>query len=87
MTLITERPSMNTPRVAADAAVRLVPAAPALWRVLDRRGIVIGHLQAIAQDGATRFRARRFHRSNGGLRDLGDFWNVEDAIDCLRFAR
>ncbi|NYE20187.1 hypothetical protein [Microbacterium immunditiarum] len=78
------------PRVAPTIAVtgiRLVPAGPALWRVLDHSGRAIGHLQAVLKTEGIAWRARRFHRVSRDLRDLGDFWSPGDAVDCLRFAR
>ena len=75
------------PEIAPDVPLRLAAAAPALWRVLDRRGVVIGHLQALADEAGVRYRARRFHAASRRLVDLGDFWSPADAIDCLRFAR
>lgn len=66
---------------------RLVQAADALWRVLDSRGIVIGHLQVIRLGEQLRYRARRYHAPSRRFRDLGDFWSADDAVDCLRFAR
>jgi len=78
------------PRVAPSVAVpgiRLVSAGPALWRVLDRSGRAIGHLQAVLKTDGVAWRARRFHRLTRDLRDLGDFWSPDDAVDCLRFAR
>lgn len=78
------------PRVAPTIGVpgiRLVPAGPALWRVLDRSGRAIGHLQAVLTTEGVAWRARRFHRASRDLRDLGDFWSPDDAVDCLRFAR
>jgi hypothetical protein len=78
---------LKTPEVNAGGTVRLTAAAPALWRVVDRSGRVIGHLQAISEDAGVRYRARRFHAAARALIDLGDFWSAADAIDCLRFAR
>ncbi|HET6300306.1 hypothetical protein [Microbacterium sp.] len=78
------------PRLAPPIAmpgIRLVPAGPALWRVLDRSGRAIGHLQAVLKPEGVAWRARRFHRLTRELRDLGDFWSPDDAVDCLRFAR
>ena len=75
------------PALAAGTRLRLTPAAPSLWRVLDARGLVVGHLQEIANAAGVRFRARRFHAATHAFRDLGDFWNIDDAIDCLKFTR
>lgn len=74
------------PRLADGTPVHLTAAAPALWRVIDGAGRVIGHLQALAGDAGIRFRARRFHPGSG-FRDLGDFWSPDDAVACLRYSR
>ena len=77
----------SQPLLAADTPVRLTSAAPALWRVVDASGRVIGHLQASAQRQGVRYRARRFHTASRTFRELGEFWSADDAIECLRFAR
>lgn len=87
MTIIIEPLELTQPRVSARARVRLDPAAPGLWRVRDSAGLVIGHLQAVSESGGTRFRARRFHSATHAFRDLGDFWNADDAVECLRLGR
>ena len=75
-----------TPALSPRSRVKLIPAGPSLWRVLAPSGRVIGHLQAIAEARGIRFRARRFHAGTHAFRDLGDFWNADDAVECLRFA-
>lgn len=87
MSHTTEPPPIDTPAIAAGIPLRLADAAPSLWRVIDGSGRVIGHLQARAQASGIRYRARRFHAASRAFLDLGDFWSVDDAIDCLRFAR
>jgi len=87
MTYIIESTGREEPRVSPYARVRLDRAAPGLWRVRDSAGLVIGHLQAVAEAGATRFRARRFHAATHAFRDLGDFWSPDDAVECLRLGR
>ncbi len=84
---VTTRENIPTPAVPPGVPLRLAPAAPSLWRVMDRSGRVIGHLQALAAAGGVRFRARRFHPPSRSFRDLGEFWSVTDALDCVRFAR
>jgi hypothetical protein len=87
MTTVIEARSSDAPTLTSDARVRLVTAAPSLWRVLDSGGIVIGHLQQVAHRGGIRFRARRFHRPSQAFRDIGEFWSADEAVECLRFAR
>lgn len=55
--------------------------------MIDRKGHVIGHLQAIADGSGIRYRVRRFRTSSRAFLELGEFWRIEEAIDCLRFAR
>ena len=87
MSFIADIDRIGTPAVPPGTSIRLAAAAPALWRVIDASGRVIGHIQALAEDAGVRYRARRFHVGSRGFRDLGEFWSVGDAIDCLRFAR
>jgi len=87
MVLVADMNLMETPAVPPGSGVKLAVAAPALWRVIDGSGRVIGHIQALAEDAGIRYRARRFHLATRGFRDLGEFWSAGDAVDCLRFAR
>jgi hypothetical protein len=87
MALQTARESVPTPRIPAGVPLRLATAGPSLWRVIDRSGLVIGHLQGVRYAGGVRFRARRFHAASRAFRDLGEFWSADDALDCVRFAR
>jgi len=83
-TLLQDLP---TPRLPAAIPVRLTPAGPNLWRVLERGGRVIGHIAAVKDAAGIRFRARRYQPTTRAFRDLGEFWAAGDAVDCLRFAR
>ena len=66
MTLTLADLRSATPHLSRAIDVRLVPAAPALWRVVDRSGRVIGHLQAVREGADVRYRARRFHAPSRG---------------------
>lgn len=87
MSTTVETPRTAAPSLAPGTRVRLVAAAPSLWRVLEPGGRVIGHLQTVIHSGGVRFRARRFHAASHAFRDLGDFWSADDAVECLAFAR
>ncbi|GAA5198451.1 hypothetical protein [Microbacterium jejuense] len=87
MTNILELAPLDVPHVSSRSQVRLDRVAPDLWRVIDRAGLVIGHLQIVSEREGTRYRARRFHATAHGFRDLGDFWNADDAVDVLRLGR
>ena len=87
MTLVADIDHTEALAAPEGTPVRLSPAAPGLWRVLEGSGRVIGHIQARAAEAGLRYRARRYHAESRAFRDLGEFWSVGDAIDCLRFAR
>jgi len=87
MSLILETPPSGGPHLARVRNVRLVSAAPALWRIVDRSGRVIGHLQAIGHEQGVRYRARRYHAPTRAFRDLGEFWSADDAVESVAFAR
>ena len=87
MSTLLETPAPGTPHLSRAAHVRLVPAAPGLWRITERGGRVIGHLQAIRQGDDVRFSARRFHAPSRAFRELGEFWSADDAVECVTFAR
>ncbi|MBS1906396.1 MAG: hypothetical protein JST33_07475, partial [Actinobacteria bacterium] len=61
------------------------PAGERLWRVLDGRGAIRGHLRIMPQDLGLRYRAERLHLPSGTFRIVGDFWSADDAVAALRF--
>ncbi len=73
------------PRPAGWGAATHVAAG--LWRIADPRGVVVGHVRAIAADEGWRYAAERFHTTTGRFRRLGEFWSSADALECLRYAR
>lgn len=77
--IVTAAPILTTMR-----DTRLQRAASDLWRVIDASGRILGHLQTVAHPLGVRYRARRFHPATARLRDLGEFWAVDDAIGALR---
>ena len=81
-----EAPSSHAPTFAPPNGLRLIAAAPSLWRVVEPGGRIIGHLQAVTEGEDVRFRARRWHPVSHAFLDLGEFWRPDDAVDCLRFA-
>lgn len=74
------------PRLAGGTPLRLTPAGPALWRVSNERGIIIGHLATRVSELGVRYVARRFQVSTAAFRELGEFWSPDDALQCLRYA-
>lgn len=87
MRTLLETPTADVPHLSRGSRVRLVAAAPSLWRIVDRSGRVIGHLQEIRRGDDVRFSARRFHAPSRAFRELGEFWSADDAVECVTFAR
>lgn len=56
-----------------------------LWRVLDAKGSIRGHLRVVADPLGIRYRAERLHLASGAFRLIGEFWDAEDAVCALRF--
>lgn len=63
--------------------VRLAAAGPALWRVVNSSGHVIGHLQHLDHGHGSRWAARRYRPGSGGFRTIGEFWSVDEAVSAL----
>jgi len=63
--------------------LRLVPVKADLWRVANRSGTVLGHIQRTADADGDRFAARRLVFATRMV-DLGEFCRMDDAADCFR---
>ncbi|CDK01517.1 hypothetical protein MIC448_70018 [Microbacterium sp. C448] len=75
----------GTPPTPSPALrVRLTPAGPALWRVLDAAGRIVGHLHRLDHTLGSRWSARRYRDGVKGFRTVGEFWSVDEAISALR---
>ena len=72
--------------IAADprSGPELVRLSGSLWRVTRTTGEILGHIEAFAAEGGTRYRAKRFHHRQRRFLTDGEFWDVNDAIACFR---
>lgn len=61
----------------------LVAVRDGLWRVVDRTGAVLGHIERETLSDGERYLARRIVMSTRRI-DLGAFWRMDDATDCFR---
>lgn len=64
---------------------RLERAGDRLWRVVDARGAIRGHLRVVADPLGIRYRAERLQLASGSFRLVGEFWDANDAVAALRF--
>jgi hypothetical protein len=83
MTSLTLSPADDCPRLRRGSPARLVAAASRRWRVIDRRGRIVGHLDAVADPRGVRYRARRYHPTARAFVDVGEFWSPDDAVASL----
>lgn len=72
-----------TPTLRSHAE-HLDRAGDHLWRVVDTRGSIRGHLRVIADPLGIRYRAERLHLASGTFRLVGEFWDADDAVAALR---
>ena len=66
--------------------ITLVQLHDELWRVTRRSGEVLGYIEAFTQAGDRRFRAKRMFSAQRPSLALGEFWQLDDAVDCFRFS-
>jgi hypothetical protein len=66
--------------------IALVQLHDELWRVTRRSGEVLGYIEGFTESGSPRFRAKRMFSSRRQSLPLGEFWSIDDAIDCFRFS-
>jgi len=87
MTATFTRRSPTPSRLRSGNELRLAPIGDGRWRVLGPNGLITGHIDARAALSGVRYRARRYHAPSRAFVDLGEFWSIDDAIDCLRYSR
>ncbi|MES2092364.1 MAG: hypothetical protein V4531_00945 [Actinomycetota bacterium] len=63
----------------------LVPLHDELWRVTRPTGEVLGYLEKFRVPTGVRFRAKRFLVRQRRFVEMGEFWKMDDAIDCFGF--
>lgn len=56
-----------------------------LWRLTRPDGDVLGYIERFDDPRGERFRAKRLNALRRRFLVLGEFWSIDDAIDCFRF--
>lgn len=83
------RPRTSTPEEAVLRTMRrginLVQLHDELWRVTRTDGEVLGYIESFVESRGRRFRTKRLIPRQARFLPLGEFWNFDDAVDCLRF--
>ena len=65
--------------------LHLVQLHDELWRVTRPSGDVLGYVEQLRVRAGLRFRAKRFITRQRRFVEMGEFWSMDDAIDCFGF--
>ena len=68
------RPGVATVQVGED-----------LWRITRSSGEVLGYVERVTTPAGHRFTAKRMLQRQRRFLPVGEFWTVDDAMDCFRF--
>lgn len=61
----------------------LVRVKDDLWRATVADGRILGHIERRDADDGTMFIAKRLAPHSARFQTLGEFWRIDDAMDCL----
>lgn len=56
-----------------------------LWRVTRPAGEVLGYVERLSTPAGHRFVAKRMLPRQRRFLAVGEFWTLDDAMDCFRF--
>jgi hypothetical protein len=85
---VTTHSVVDSTRIASPALVRpgiaLTRLHNDLWRVTRPAGDVLGYVESFPTPGGERYRAKRLVPRQGRFLVDGEFWSMNDAVECLR---
>ncbi|TFB57105.1 DNA mismatch repair protein [Cryobacterium sp. TMT1-62] len=76
-------PASPLPRLPVIRGLQFVPVKDGLWRVSNRSGMVLGHIERRTEVDGDHFAARRLLAATRTM-NVGSFWRIDDAADCFR---
>ena len=65
-------------------SIALVELGEALWRVTRPDGDVLGYVEAFSTPAGPKYRAKRMLALQRRFVPIGEFWVMNDAVDCFR---
>lgn len=86
MTTLTDR-ARSLAEPTSHHGLRLVDAGGRMWRVVDRGGRIVGHIQTFRDADVPPFHALRYSTRIRRFFELGRFWTLDDAVSCLHYSR
>lgn len=63
--------------------LNLVRVKEDLWRATVPDGRILGHIERRVETDGTMFIAKRLVPAQARFHTLGEFWEMDDAMDCL----
>jgi len=68
---------------ATRPGITLVQLHNELWRVTRPAGEVLGYIEKFAEARGVRYRAKRLLVRQRRFTVIGEFWGMDEAIDCF----
>ena len=81
MTILDFASTQNSRRTRSGLTV--IQLHDDLWRVTRTTGEVLGYLERFLDRGEFRFRAKRMIVRQQRFVAIGEFWRMDDALDCF----
>lgn len=75
--------NMAVDRARHRTGLNLVRVKDDLWRATVADGRILGHIERRDAIDGTVFIAKRLAPSSARFHTLGEFWRIDDAMDCL----
>jgi hypothetical protein len=72
-------------RPGTSPTVTTVQLHDDLWRVTRPDGEVLGYVERAESPGGQRYTAKRMLQRQRRFLPIGEFWSIDDALDCFRF--
>jgi hypothetical protein len=73
-----------SPTPLVRPGIAMVQVHDELWRLTRPDGDVLGYIERFAEPRGDRYRAKRLNALRRRFLVLGEFWSIDDAIDCFR---
>lgn len=81
LTLDFAGPAVGRPRARGPVVVQLHDA---LWRITRSDGELLGYVERFTVRDGARYRAKRFLTRQRRFLVDGEFWSMDDAVECFR---
>jgi hypothetical protein len=73
------------PSTPVRSGVATIQLHDDLWRITRPDGEVLGYVERTSNPAGHRFTAKRMLPRQRRFLGLGEFWTLDDALECFRF--